>query len=830
MQAMPNPIFRPSKTLLKTAEYTLVFAIAFSFLFVARKASSVPPSGQGQITIEVQTWDQINNSGNDASDPGGSTTLLKGINAAGSSAAALYQGSGPVAKDGDLIELGFFKLDDGTANTSATDLFAGTWTPITTKTTIGHKFDTTDWTDGSNAGEFFFDVTFSRDSLNAYSANANINVQSDSGHEITNDTPSGLGGTGSGNLYALDNATHGAASGAEARLGIRFYDISQTNNTGWDGSNKANAVTTYNTIMNPNWKWDVIANDTGAEMFGIMNLHATNGSVDSNLKFEFDNTDARTANISKIGTGDNQLLNDDFVATIMYHDGSGNLDVSDAGLGSIIVSGFDGSGEVDGANNANIFTIHAAAGNTGADAFTFSGNIFQDGSTSSDLTIVKEGGGEQILTGNVNVADSTNTNTSGGLNIQEGTLKLAPAASKTHKFEYLHGEAGTTLVLDNSNQETVELGFANTTYASYGNANPTHSGAVTLEGSNGNVTIKVVSDTAKTDANYGKEQVISGVVSGTESLTKSGLGRLMLSGTNTFDGGATDVVISDGTLVAAHADALGGANTKVVINKGKLEIGDGNNGAVTLHTGTTIEGSASGKSMVGGDGTINALTVGSATAEVDVISPGRGISSSLTSNTSRQQVTLGTGDAQKATGDLTVTNLTFNDGGVYDWEISDFSGSGGDGWDVLQFNSLTFDSSGSFTINILSVKDSDGSAGAASNLALHDVTAGSSGGIKFLDGPSHGDITWGAISNPGSSGWNQVDSFFALNEGAFKYHNGNLNGGWSVWYDGGGDFYLRFSAVPEPSTYVMVTGLLLLPGLRLYRRFRKGGKGDGGES
>ena len=56
------------------------------------------------------------------------------------------------------------------------------------------------------------------------------------------------------------------------------------------------------------------------------------------VKFEFDNTDARTANISKIGTGDNQLLND-ISSTIMYHDGSGNLGVSDAGLGSIIVGG-----------------------------------------------------------------------------------------------------------------------------------------------------------------------------------------------------------------------------------------------------------------------------------------------------------------------------------------------------------------------------------------------------------------------------------------------------------------------------------------------------------
>ena len=106
------------------------------------------------MTITVQTWDQIDNSTPyGETDPashgsGDLTQLLQGLNAAGSTAAALYKGSGATAKDGDLIELGYFQLADGTAN-SSTDLFAGTWRPLTTKTTIGHVFDTTAWSDTS---------------------------------------------------------------------------------------------------------------------------------------------------------------------------------------------------------------------------------------------------------------------------------------------------------------------------------------------------------------------------------------------------------------------------------------------------------------------------------------------------------------------------------------------------------------------------------------------------------------------------------------------------------------------------------------------------------
>lgn len=807
--------------------------IALSLLFVAHEAFGTLPTGAGaagQSTIYVQTWDQVDNLGNSDADPGGSTTLLKGLNAAGGSAAALWQGSGATAKDGDLIELGYYKLNAGTPNNSGTNLFAGTWTPLTTKTTIGHVYDTTGWSDTSKAGEFFFDATFTRNTSNVYSGTASINSQSDSPHPISNDTPPGLGGTLDGNLFDLDFASDagGGGNSHQIRLGIRFYDISAGNNVGWNGTNssgtagKTNTATRYQTIMHSgnDWKWDQIAGDNSADMY--MHLHANDGSADSNLVFEFDNSDAFSANLSKVGTGDTRIVNDDYVATIAYHDGSGDLNLANGGLGSAVVSGFAGSGDVDGANDANHFTIHSAAGNTGNDAPNFSGNIYQDSSTSTDLTIMKTGAGEQVLSGNVNASDSNNGSASAFLDIQEGTVILKPGSSKTQKIEYLTGAGSGTrsLTLDNTSEATqaIELGFANTS------TTQTFSGTVALEGSGSTNTIKVVSSTTPNEANYGKEQVLSGIVSSTanNSLTKSGLGRLMLSGDNTFDGGATDVIIKDGTLVAAHADALGGASTAVRIDKGKLEIGDGNNGAVTLHSGTTITGSAVGKSVVGGDGTITNLTIGSATSEVDVVAPGRGISSSLSSTSSQQQVTLATGGAAKAMGDLTVTNLTLNNGGVYDWEITDFTGSAGTGFDVLKFGSITFGSgaSDSFAVNAFSVA-SNGAAGAISNLGNHD---GGGNGILFLDSVNnqHSDVTWSHANHTLTSGSWQQSSYFDVDSRAYNYHNGNINGGWGVWYNGSGDFYLRYSAVPEPSTYVMVTGLLMLPGLRFLRRFRKG--------
>ena len=83
-----------------------------------------------------------------------------------------------------------------------------------------------------------------------------------------------------------------------------------------------------------------------------------------------------------------------------------------------------------------------------------------------------------------------------------------------------------------------------------------------------------------------------------------------------------------------------------------------------------------------------------------VMNPEVGDSSGRTiaGNTEYVQINLGTGGAAaNAMGNLTVTNLTFNDNAVFDWEISDFNSganqsSFNDEFDVLNFDTLTFGS------------------------------------------------------------------------------------------------------------------------------------------
>ena len=144
---------------------------------------------------------------------------------------------------------------------------------------------------------------------------------------------------------------------------------------------------------------------------------------------------------------------------------------------------------------------------------------------------------------------------------------------------------------------------------------------------------------------------------------------------------------ADKRIHSHHANALGSSNT-VTITKGKLEVDSG----VTLAP-TTITAGDSDKTMIGGRGTLNkAVTIGSGSGQIDVISPGDGISSSLSSSSSKQQISFG--DRDNAIGTFTVSDtLTLENGGVYDWEITDFTGNAGTtGWDLLKFDTLNFDS------------------------------------------------------------------------------------------------------------------------------------------
>ena len=418
--------------------------------------------------------------------------------------------------------------------------------------------------------------------------------------------------------------------------------------------------------MSTDWTLDW---STGQANLDLLEWTGSAVQVQDSLVFEFDNTDANTANLAKVGTGDTQVTSNDFVTTVTYHDGSSALNASTA---SHILSGLDGSGTIT-IGGDHTLTIHS---NTGADR-SFSGNIDASGSAGA-TTLLKTGDGKQILSGDVKLAGTN----SGWLNVSDGTLSLA-GSNKSYNFEYLTGSGGVLKLNTTSSTTDIELGFANTT------SSKSFDGNISMVAGE-DVTIKVASGSA--DSDYNKEQKITGVISGSDKLIKTGVGRLVLAENNTNSGG---VDIDDGTLVIGNDDddADAGSGT-ITINKGKLEV------LADDTVGNTISG-GTGKSMIGGDGTITSVTVGSAAGEIDVISPGEGHSSSTSSAGSTQQVARNSSLAD-AIGSLTITTLNLNDGGVFDWEIGDFSGStAGSDWDLLNVGTLNWDPSNSLTINIL---------------------------------------------------------------------------------------------------------------------------------
>ncbi|MBT3666199.1 MAG: hypothetical protein HN548_01870 [Opitutae bacterium] len=763
-----------------------------------------------------------------ASDPGLDTGesqdgigLLKALNAAGTTPTALFgDATADTTYNGDLIELGFFKDlgDDGAiggsgadADTASSTAFKGLWTPLTSKTTIGHDASiitsmvptptTTEYTIPN--GEFGFNVVINNNNSPKDDDTAYINPGGASTNYSIDDQQTGGGHLDISDNYALLEAA------TNPLLGIRFYDINTANFTSGGTTKATDGSTRYNTIMDAAWVWP----GNGASPLNMAIYEKNSGAgtptLDASLEFEFDNTSAYTANIAQIGTGNTRIENDDYVATVTYFNdsaGAVTLDL-DGGVGSTVVSGFRGtntSSKITGGDSASVgrvLTLHSAAGNTGTDAFEFVGDIYESDSASSDLSIVKTGTGDQILSGNIDLY-SSNSQDEGFINLLEGGLTLNPGSGETQVIEYLKGASGTTLTLDSTGAGTIELGFAQS------QSGATFSGNVVLTGTGSSNIIKVA--TGSTAADYEKEQVFdTGVISGSEKLTKSGVGRLKLTGDNTFSGGMD---IDDGTVVAGHADALGGSGNTVTINKGKLEVSSG----ITL-ANNTIQG-GSGKSIIGGDGTVGTITIGGDANEIDYVSPGRGISSSLTPSV--KQVDLDANSGSDAIGSFSATALSLNGGGVFDWQIQDFTGgAGGAGtkYDVLNFETLTFEAGQTFTINLMALNSTSGNAGFPDNAGNLLNSYQGTNGFLLLNNNNGSGITWNGWGD-GSAG---VISNFNVNSDDSDYHAGNWYGDWNVWYNGGGDFYLQYSAVPEPSTYIMVTGLFMLPGYRWIRRFRK---------
>ena len=723
--------------------------------------------------------------------------------------------------DGDLIEIGFFAsslgddsaiggIDDGindNRDTPSTNLFQGTWIPLTTKTFIGQ-----DWGDGSpsnevvGAGQFAFHSKFTKNTdwedyvthNNVPFAESNYRISG-----VSEDTQSIL----SDHLAILESTN--------TPIGIRFYDLDITGGT---GTSLVDGTSRYNTIMNSNWTWPTNSGDT-LEMW-LHNVSSPN-SLDGNLRFEFDNTtygDGGTyqalvaGNNVSTGTVAGAMHSDDFKTSITYWTGTSALDISGSAE-DMILSGLSGSSNITGGGD-NKLTLNVNGEGTALNTYTFSGQISDNGGNAGEgLEILKVGLGEQVLTGAVSLVGSANSK----VTIGEGTLTLN-SSSNNQQFEYFTGSG--TLKLDNTAQSVV-IGLANTT------PKQTLSGSVVLSGSGTN-TFDVGGGGA---TSFDKHQEFSGVVSGSANLKKTGSGKLTLSNSNTFSGGVT---IADGggakdggILVAGHNNALGSGTT--IIEHGKLSIGAGKTVTNTIQ-GQATNDNANMKSVIGGgigndlstgiatidNGAGTQIDIGSGNGQIDVLSPGIAHASSMSNGTSDAQAVAGNDSAlTNSIGTIQIDKIGLKNGGVFDWEIRDFDGGNSDGsdWDVLKFDTLDFSESDTFDINIYSLA-SNGSSGATSgNLWTQKINAS---GFKFMEHSGTG------------SGWNNASgtsrtvSGFNINSDAWAYHNDHYYGDWSVYYnDTDKSFYLSYSAVPEPSTYFMVTGLLMLPGYNFVRRFRR---------
>jgi len=739
-----------------------------------------------------------------------------GLNAAGSSAAKLakdvYNGGTPTQVDtkGDLVELGYFASDAaGTPSAISSDLFRGKyWIPLTSTTRIGMQAEGVDAIE--NAAGLILPIFTKFDEVSNDAV-----TNSAAGYARTDTNPySGA------NLTSIIGKLDAADDAGDAFLAMRFYDVDTgSSSAGGDQGDLATGTSRYNTITNVAWKW-MKTGDPSSSTFYI-NRASDNSPTGYEMELDSDSyTGVKIGSGNTLGSGDSDTVR---TASVTYRSGALTL-ASDT-----IVSNLD-----DAVSTANItgdastaYDLTVLARSPGADSsadYTYSGVI------SNKTNIKKIGAGTQEFTGAIN--------TTGYLSIDEGALDLKPGGNITQSFEYLTDDGSPgTLSMDNSGgaSHVVELGFANTTTAQ------TFAGAITLSDSGVN-TLKV-GGVAATD--FDDHQKFTGNIGDDGSganLKKTGSGKLTLSGSGSnFTGGVTIAdgggAVDGGIVVAGHANALGSGTT--TIEHGKLSVAGGITIANTI-AGQGTNDNTNMKSVIGGGagnsvGTITnggaILNIGNGDGEVDVVSPGIAHASSMSNGTSDYQVIGGNKDdsgniaVANSIGTMKINNLGLKAGGVFDWEIRDFEGGNGAGadWDVLQFDTLTLGAtSDRFAINIYGVKP-DGTAG----MPDFSVSAGGSknllnktGSFAFLTG---GTVDWNGASAGNGSQWTdaQINDYFVINADAFHSSNSYWgNGGWGVSY-AGGNFVLGYSAVPEPSTYVMVTGLLMLPGFQFLRRFRR---------
>ncbi len=288
---------------------------------------------------------------------------------------------------------------------------------------------------------------------------------------------------------------------------------------------------------------------------------------------------------ASLGTGDVTIAEN---ATLALSQGT--LDNNVTGEGQIVKSGSDelivtGDNNYSGGTTITGGTLTADHADSLGSGDIANSGVLQVGEGELKNTLF--GSGSLVKTGTGELTLSGDNAYSGGTTISGGTLTAD------------HADSLGTGAIANSGVLQVGEGELENTLSGSGSLVKTGSGDLTLSGDNGysgGTTITggtLIADNADSlgtgaVANSGVLQVGEGelenTLSGSGSLVKTGTGELTLSGDNSYSGTTT---ITDGTLIAANVNALGGGN---IDNSGTLMLDA--NGAfelanVTTHTGAT---------------------------------------------------------------------------------------------------------------------------------------------------------------------------------------------------------------------------------------------------
>ena len=317
----------------------------------------------------------------------------------------------------------------------------------------------------------------------------------------------------------------------------------------------------------------------------------------------------------------------------------------------------------------------------------------------------------------------------------------------------------------------------------------------------GNITDNAVLEFAQaSDATY------SGNISGTGSFVKSGAGTLTLAGTNSYGGGTTisagalkgdatslqGNITINGTLIfdqgtnATYSGALSGNGTFTKTGAGKLKL-TGDSG----FTGTTIV--SQGKLQVTGSLASSVITIESGGMVIG--------SGTLDSMVVRNGGVISPGSSP---GTTDTGSQTWESGGIYLWEVSKVTAGGGsqeslkgqnpgaDFYNITGTLNITATAGGKFVIDIAGLlEDTEDTQGAVTNW-----------------NPT-GTYSWVIVTASGGISGFDADAF-DLQTGKFTSNNSIASGyGFSIGQDGNS---VVLTYAPEPATLALLGagGALLL--------------------